>query len=238
MGQEELERAECKSLGLVFDAQLELAQALNSMGGKAIENVLDRYLDFGATHANETVDAYLLLRQTRRLKASKVLVRPAIESFIRMTAINCDPTLLYRVVYGERRARNVWLNAWARRVNAPDDAEDEERDWEQFKNHCITEIAGTDTKDADLSIEALASAAGLQPFYDHHYRVYSNFTHAALIAFTRQLDWLTDSEDNRVIATCAIGVIEVIAGRGAKTPHLSNLLKRLSLLKPPSLTPP
>lgn len=234
----EIEVNECLSLALVSDAQMELAHGLNSMGGKMMENALDRYLDFGGTHTNEIVDAYVLLRQTRRFKASKVLVRPAIESFVRMAALHKYPELLYRVVYGERRSRNIWLKAWARRVTAADDSQQEEHDWQLFKQHCLNHIPSTDTTDAELSVEALAAAVGLQAFYDQHYRVYSNFTHATLIAFTRQLDWLTDSEDNRVVAICAVGVVEVLAARGAKTPHLATLTTRLSELQAAKIPSP
>jgi hypothetical protein len=230
MTEEDYEAAEARWLNLVSDFQSELAQALNSMGGMPIPNAAIKYVAFAGKHANQAIDSYVLLRQTRRIAGSKLLVRLAIETTLRFLAVHKKPALVYRVIFGERKSRLLWLRANAQRLGMTFDAQDEEKDWQAFKKHCIEEIPGVDLQDVELSIEAIARDAGGHAFYDSHYRLYSSFTHANFEATTGQLDWLTNLTDNRAISACALELLKALSSMGAATPNLSSLESRYAKL--------
>jgi hypothetical protein len=224
------EAAEACGLNLVADLQNELAGALNSLGGMSIKHAAVKYGGFAAKHANHAAEAYVLLRQTRRFQGSKLLVRLVIESTFRFLALNKHPSLIYRIMLGERQNMLVWLRAWAKRVGDEYKNEQEQEDWDAFKKHCVDQIHGVDLTEAELSVEAIARAAEGHEFYESHYRLYSGFTHGAFAATTGQLDWVTNPGDNTAVAACLLEMLTVLRAWGAKTPTLPMLDARFAKL--------
>ena len=71
---------EQRSLTLLCDIQRELANALNSVGGKQSRGALDNYYFHSADHVNRIAEGFIFLRKSGRIDASKLLVRPLIET--------------------------------------------------------------------------------------------------------------------------------------------------------------
>jgi len=75
----------------------------------------------------------------------------------------------------------------------------------------------------------------LMDYYNTHYRLYSQYAHGVFRATGDLLDDLTNPEDNRTMAMCAFGGLNVLASMGIAAPNLQALFKRRSEYKD---TPP
>jgi len=72
-------KAELTSLQLLRDMQAELRDALNALGGRQADGLLQHYPFYSAAFINRAVEGYIYLRESGRFNASKLLVRPALE---------------------------------------------------------------------------------------------------------------------------------------------------------------
>jgi hypothetical protein len=108
---------EQRSLTLLCDIQQELANALNSVGGKQSRGALDNYYFYSADHANRAAEGFTYLRKSGRIDASKLLVRPLIETMFRVEAIQKKPELFYRIAYSETIVEDPkWIGSAASRA--------------------------------------------------------------------------------------------------------------------------
>jgi hypothetical protein len=216
---------EARSLQLVADTQLQLAATLNSLTGKQHQGLQDVFPIYSAGHVNRAADGYVLLRKAGRIDSSKLLIRPALEATIKILAVRKQPELLYRIAYSERLEDQKWIGAAARRQGGDYTAQDE-KNWEEFTKAYSTHFPGQRLTEQKLSLRDAAVIAGLGDYYDSHYRLYCQFTHAAFRAVTRGLDEL-DTHDNRTMAICTLVGIEATVSVGASAPHLGALRNRL-----------
>src|SRR4029453_13929456 len=90
-----------KSLKLVEDFNSELMDALDSLGGKKGNALLDTYRFWSSKHLQRAVDGFAFLRRAGRMDGSKFLVRPALEMAFRLQAVRKHPDLLYRIEFSE-----------------------------------------------------------------------------------------------------------------------------------------
>jgi hypothetical protein len=79
-----------------------------------------------------------------------------------------------------------------------------------------------------LSLRDAAESAGIEGYYDTHYRQYCRFTHAAFRASTGYLSEF-EPEDNRTMTLCALTAVEALVALGAPAPNLASLKQRLSV---------
>ena len=80
--------------------------------------------------------------------------------------------------------------------------------------------------DDRLTIEHVADNAGMKPYYDSHYRIYSRYTHGALHGSTGNIDKATDRADNQIIAVCAFVALENLISLGAQSSERDRLEQR------------
>lgn len=212
------------SLQLVRELRAELAHCLNSIGGKEYETT-GKFIGYSAAHMNRAADGYIFVRESGRVDCSKLLVRPMIEIMFRLNAVKTNPALIYRIAHTEQLDREKWVRAAATRQGTKYEAD--KAGWERFKRHCETQFPGPDVRDEKISLYSVAEAAGLEGYYDSHYRLYCKFTHAALEAVMGELNPLSDSEDNRTVALCLFSVIEALITIGAESPNFAALRKGL-----------
>jgi hypothetical protein len=95
--------AEEESLKLVEDFNTELKQALDSLGGKKADGLIDKYRFWCSKHLQRAVDGFAFLRRSGRVDGSKFLVRPAIEMAFRLEAARQHPDVFYRIAHEEYR---------------------------------------------------------------------------------------------------------------------------------------
>jgi hypothetical protein len=206
-----------KSLTLVEDFVRELTDAIKSVSGKRPNTLLTTYRLWSSKHLYHAVGGFAFLRRSELVGASKFLVRPAIEMAFRLEAARQHPDLFYRIAHSEHRQDKHLL-----RIAGKQELQAQiEKIWEQFRDAFTKEFPTIPIPNVDerLLIEYLAERAGLKPFYDSHYRIYSRYTHGALHASTGNLDQATDPEDNRIMAICALVALDNLVSLGAKSPN-------------------
>jgi hypothetical protein len=225
------ENLEAKSLNLLCDMCNGLSRAVNSLGRKVAQGLLDNFNFYSATYVNHAVEGFIFLRQATppRIAASKLLIRPVIEIMFRLEAIQKEPELLYRIAYWESEEDWKWFAPAAARSGKDynyDRAAHEQR-WNDFKAKYAEQFPNHHLVDQTITTGQLAAAAGLASYYDTHYRMYCRYTHAAFRAIGGFLDELADPEDNRTMALCTLTAMRALAPLGAEMPNLNSLSERL-----------
>jgi|APCry1669190288_1035285.scaffolds.fasta_scaffold25485_1 hypothetical protein len=223
MSNYDVERA---SLDLLCDIQTELCNALTSLGGRQCNGLLESYIGHSARLLNKAVEAYIFLRESGRLDASKLLVRTVIEAVFRVHAVRKKPELMYRIAYSE----HIEDKKWVRPIDpsgSTSSLQSLESNWQEFKDAYRAKYSDHQLKEEELSLLDAAKEAGLHRYYDSHYRLYCRFTHASFRASTGGLDDLR-AEDNRTMSLCAFAMTDALKDIGATAPHLAELKERLS----------
>jgi hypothetical protein len=207
--------------------QGELCDALNSLAGKKNNGLLDKFVMYMSKYINMAADAYVPLRKSSKLDASKLLIRPSIEAAIQILAVQKKPDLLYRIAYSARIQDRKLVRPSAIKSGWDYDAEDNKR-WCRFEQQYRAHFPNHALEQKELSLIDAATTAGVGWYYDV-YRLYSRFTHAALTAATGALNY-TDIDDNCHMAACVCSGLEAVATGGATAPHLDSFRRRLSAL--------
>lgn len=227
---------EAPILTLVSELQAELTQALDSLGGKVPKAITDPYFVEAAGYVNKAADGYLLLRKNGRADASKLLVRPAIEALFRIQALRTKPELLYQFAYTERLEDHKWFRPAVTRLGKAYDRDPDPPGWDDFERAFRKEFQTISLVRKKISHRDVAEIAGLDRYYDTHYRLYCQYAHAALRGMSGHSDDISDPEDSRVMVLCAFGAVAAIAAIGAEAPNLEPLHRRVKALsKAPSL---
>lgn len=213
---------ELRLLKLLGEVRPLLATALDSLGGQTPPTPEAHYLSWTAVTVNHAAGGYLSLRESGRVHASKLLVRPALEAVFSGIAAIKSSEFLFRKAYSE------WLED--RKLLAIDGVahaamETPLRELEQkFQQHCPTRPM----KREKLSVFQTAELAGLLPVYEGPYRIYCQFTHGALRAATGGLNEGTDDCDTRIIVWCVLTMLEHLQKHTpAEVPELTRFVKEL-----------
>jgi hypothetical protein len=220
--------AEEESLKLVDDFKGELKHALDSLGGKrpTPDTMLSRYRFWSAKHLQRAVDAFVFLRHSGRVDGSKFLVRPAIEMAFRLEAARHHPDVFYRIAHDERRQDRHLMQGQPKLQAQADE------NWERFKDAFAKEfptvpIPNLCERCDRLTIQRVADKAGMKPYYDSHYRIYSRYTHGALQGSTGNIDKATDRADNQIMSVCALVALNNLISLGAQSSNHDQLEQRL-----------
>ncbi len=219
------ETSELAALKLLSDMQAELRDALHGLGGMHADGLLEHYPFYTAAHINRAVEAYVYLRESGRVEASKHLIRTAIEAMIRLQCIRRQPELLFRIAFTECNEDKKWV----RSVKGADVANAIlaiDAEWTAFVQAYQTKYPEHPLTQEELSLRRAAECAGIEGYYDTHYRLYCRFTHAAFRATIGGLSEF-EPEDNRTMTLCALAAVEAVA-LGASAPNLTSLKQRLS----------
>jgi hypothetical protein len=212
---------ELQLLALLADVQRLLAEALNSMAGKSTEAETS-YLMWASVSVNRAAEGYLFLRESGRVNASKLLVRPALEATFSAAAAIKKPGFLFRKLYSEwEEDQKMFSNDAAALAAAKQGLHSLKRAAKQARPSCAVECKRVTTRDA-------ADAAGLSKAYEGAYRTYCKFTHGAIQAVQGHLDSATDAIDTDVVIWCVLKILHhVRENTPAKVPDLQPYEKRL-----------
>ena len=229
---QELPQTHSEVVGMTLLSQLgpAIAAALDSLGRKPTKSVADLYYLYASRHINISVDAFILLRRHHRVDGARLLVRPALETMLRLRAVHAKPYLLYQVLFAEAAQRDKWIGGVAKRHNIPYTPVCELDVWQEVKARCASEFGAEKLKDIQLSAYSAAEAIGLEAYYNSHYRAYCQYTHGVLEAVSGNLDELTDPEDTRVMLSSAMSALEVLVDIGADCPDMESFRQRFSNL--------
>jgi hypothetical protein len=231
------ENPEFEVLNLLSAVEGELAAALNSLGGKVPKAISDRYYVESAKYLHRAADGYLFLRKGGRIDSSKLLVRPAIEAMLRLQALRAKPDIFYQIAYSERLDDHKWLRPAAERAGMPYDKDPDPPGWNEFEKAFHAEFPTVPLIRNKLSLREAAVMAGLEDYYDSHYRLYCQYAHAALRGMSGHSDDMSDPEDTRTMILCAYAALASTVTVGADSPNVGSLHARVDeLSKSPSLS--
>lgn len=73
------------------------------------QRIEDLYYFYAAKHIHDTVDAFIVLRGQHRVDGARFVVRPALETMLRLRAVRAKPHLLYRVLIAENNELDKWF---------------------------------------------------------------------------------------------------------------------------------
>lgn len=218
--------AELESPQLLREMQAELRDALNSLGGRPLEGLLHGYIGYSVGYINRAVEGYIYLRESTRVDASKLLVRPAIEAVFRVQAVRKNPELLFRIAYSEFIDEKKWV-----RPLDKDAIKLLERHWAQFRQAYHSKYPEHPLSEKKLTAWDASEAAGLKGYYESHYRLYCQFSHGGFRASTGDLNDF-EPEDNRTMTLCSFAGIDALVSVGALAPKLPELKRRLGRAVP------
>ncbi len=216
---------ETKLLDLLRDLQAALGASLDSLGGKTSGGLVQSYLVYSAIHTNKAVEGYINLRDSGRIDASKLLIRPALEACIRMLAVGGKPEMMFRIAFSEFGEDKKW----ARPLGQAESIAAIDQQWQDFKKTYAAKYPQHPLNETTLSLLDAAQSVGLEKYYDSHFRLYCRFTHAAFRAITGDLDNF-DPVDNRTMAFCTYVAIDVLRSIGASAAGLAEFKQRLNSL--------
>jgi hypothetical protein len=191
--------------------------------------ILDNFRFYYASHINRAVEGFLFLRRSGRFDSARLLVRPAIEAMIRLLAVRKRPESLYQLMRRDRAEYRKWTRPVCIKFGDTDyDARDEQA-WERFKKLYAEQLPQHEMVEHDLTLFDAANAAEIGGYYDSHYRLYCNYTHASLHAIMGSLEPF-ETEDSRAISLCAFSALEDLVMIKAEAPQFDVLRERLSVL--------
>jgi uncharacterized protein DUF5677 len=229
-------KAEQQSLELLRDIVTELGSALNSLVGKDRGGILNQYKVHSAKHIFRAADGFISLRKLGHKYCSKLLIRPAIEVALRLEAVRKDGKMLSRVAAWEHSQDQKQLRTIAEPSGNTYDEQAGTQGWAKKMANLQKEFPNEALEEQPLGAAAAAQFDGLMPYYNTHYRLYSQYTHGVFRATGDLLDDLTDKEDNLTMAMCAFVALNLLASMDLPAPNLQGLFERLSKYKdtPPS----
>jgi hypothetical protein len=224
--------SEVVGMALLSELQPAIAKAVGDLGGKLPERVEERFYFFASDHINTALDAFIVLRRDHRIDGARLLVRPALETMLRLQAVCAKPHLVYRVGFSEALEIDKWLGSVAERHHAPYTRVFDREEWGKFKALCVSQFGADKLEDTRLSAYDAAAAIGAGSYYDSYYRAYCQFTHGALEAVGGTFNKFIDAEDTRVMLTCAMDALDVLVAIGADCPNIESFRARfLGIMK-------
>ncbi|HEY5042587.1 MAG TPA: DUF5677 domain-containing protein [Verrucomicrobiae bacterium] len=175
-----------------------LMDAIDSLKGKKPSNFGSSYLGRIAPTVNRAGDGYLWLRESGRMDASKLLIRPALEAVFCGTAAMNNKEFVFRKAYSE------WEEH--KKLFAHDAASKKKADEYllKLKRRFHEEAPDYPIKCKTIKVREIAEMAGLVSAYEDYYRIYCRFTHSALMAVSGNLNQATDSKDTHVVVWCVL----------------------------------
>ena len=212
---------------LLCELQPAIAKAMDSLGGKKpTKSVTDGFYFYAAKHINIAVDTFILLRREHRLDGARLIVRPALETMLRLRAVRAKPHLFYRVAYSQTLESDRWLGGVARRRAIPYTPVYGSPQWQAFKTRCASEFGAHNVVDARLDSYAAAKVIGAEAYYETHYRAYCQSVHGTLEAVSGNLDELIDPQDTRVMLSSAMSALEALVDIRADCPGMKSFHER------------
>jgi hypothetical protein len=212
---------------LLSDIEPAIGNALNSLGKHMTKRMEDMYFFYAAKHIHDTLDAFIVLRGQHRLDGARLLVRPALETMLKLRAVRAKPHLLHRALLADNKELDKWFSSVARRHDVPYTPISERAEWAAFKERFASQFGAENLGDGTpLTAYDAAKAIGIEPYYDSHYRGFSHYTHGLLEAISGGLNELIDPEASRVMLQSAITALDALTYLGANCPNLESLSQR------------
>ena len=195
-------------LTLVTQLQESLAACLNSLGGRPRNGLEEAFKGFCASHINRAAEGFVVLKGGNRDYSARLLVRPAMEAMFKLLAVKTDPSALYGIARYEHDQDKKWSRPFAPGGEGELTKAFDEK-WKQFTEAYRGQHTEQELIPSPIGVRGAAERAHVDRYYDSHYRLYCQYTHAALRATTGDLDTFS-GEDERVVGFALIVAIEAV----------------------------
>ncbi len=215
------------TMTLLSDIEPAISDALDSLGKRMTKGMEDMYYFYATKHIHDILDAFIVLRGQHRLDGARLLVRPALETMLKLRAVRAEPHLLHRALLADNKEIDKWFSSTARRHSVPYTPISKRAEWTAFRHRFVLQF-GVDSLEDDTPLTAYdaAKAIGIEPYYETHYRGFSHYTHGLLEAISGGLDELIDPEASRVILQSAMTALDTLTHLGANCPNFESLSQR------------
>jgi Family of unknown function (DUF5677) len=158
-----------------------------------------KYLFWRSKHVNGIAAGYVALRERGLIDASKVMVRPILETTFYVAAVLQKRGFLFRKAYSE---------ALEEQRIPVFDRQEVGRELEAFKAALKAREPDYPIEERELSAWEAANAIGWQAMYGVGYRVYCQLTHGTLRAFVGEWNVHTDPNDSRILIWCLLIILD------------------------------
>lgn len=201
-----------------------LTRSLDSLGGKQRNGLDEAYKAYCAVLINRSTAGFLCLKKSGLDYSARMLLRPAMEAMLKLLAVKQEPPLLYRIARYEHEQDEKWARPFSPSgKDVHDDAFKQK--WEKFKKDYQQAFPTHPLIDSSIDLRSLAAKAKVDPYYDSHYRLYCQFTHATLRASTDDLEEFS-GEDERTVAATLIVAIEAVLECGGECTEFTEIRDR------------
>ncbi len=205
---------------LAVQIQNALAQAINSLKGTNHFGYADPYIGQMAVQVNRALIGFIQLHKEKYEDSARLLVRPALESAIKISALMTESQLIYRIAYGEIEEDKKWIKSLKGENSSGEQKLD--ADWAAFSTKYRNEFPQHTVRDAGLRIIDLAQKAGKPHLYQTYYRLYCRYTHGSLPAVSGSLE-IDFETDDFTMKACALIALEAVIYLGGECSNFSGL---------------
>jgi hypothetical protein len=207
-----LEMVDQRTLEVLNEVQTRLSAALDRLREPTDPPL--RYRLHCADFINHSVNGYASLRASDRIRASQILIRPTIECYFRMRAVQEHPELLYGIALQEFQEEKKLLKASPDPDTAAIAALEEKLN--AFRQSFTAAYPKLPVREVAISAYDAATVIKLETFHELHYRLYSKYTHALLRNRTAPEAVQAPTEDTRTMCFCAVAALETVPGSDAE----------------------
>jgi hypothetical protein len=155
----------------------------------------------------------------------------------RLEAVRRKPGKLYEIALKDHAENQKLLREAATISGRQYDEQAAKGRWDEIDAQFQKEFPNNQFSYHELGIAGAADVAQMMPYYNSHYRAYSQYTHGHFRATSDLLDETTDPEDTRTVAMCAFVALNTLAAIGNNIPELQPLYKRLTRFDTPPTNP-
>lgn len=195
---------EVTALDLLKEVRQTLAKAIDSLGNKTPPSQEAAYIFNPAVGINRAAEGYHFLRSNFRVHASKLLVRPCIESMIYATAAAKSKDFLFRKAFTE------WHEDKRLMAKTLADQHEADRVLADLEQSFAKDLPEYPRKREKLRIKDAAIMAGLEHLYDVQFAIYCQYTHGSLRALSGELDPATDPRDTLTVCWCVLMILDLL----------------------------
>lgn len=219
-------------LELLERLSVEVESAITDLDGNC-QGILAGYQYHSARHYVAAARGYIQLKRSGEDPAAQQLLRPMLETWVRIKAIREDSVMLYRIAMGELVEEEKWMktldpagficNGGAQRCADQKD---------QFHDAYVNEFSSKDLVDVprkDMSIEGLAKAANLGALYNNYYRLLCRYTHGNLTAMTGFFSDI-DIKESFLVGAGLSEILLALKELGASCPNFCALNAEVSAI--------
>ena len=223
---------EADLLAVLKELQQLLVAALDSLGEVKPASKESGYVGWAAAHVNKILDGYLWMREPGRVDASKLMIRPLVETVLFVVAVTRERGFLFLKAFTEwQEESRLYAHDPRLKAKHQQDLPDLIREWTK-------KDASYPFRRKTVSCRDAAVSANLLPVYESAYRIYCKFTHGAMRAIHGSLDDMTDPIDTQIVIWGALVMLDQLKNHTqADVPDLAVQLNKVQKLIPEAFPP-